>query len=222
MKVLVLSSGGVDSTTLLAMAVERYGQDNVVSMSVFYGQKHKKELSAARAAAEYYHVEHIEMDLSRVFEFSDCTLLEGRGDIPHSSYAEQTGESGGKPVSTYVPFRNGLFLSAAAGAALSKDCGIVLYGAHSDDAAGSAYPDCSAEFVEAMNKAVIEGTGGQVHIEAPFVNINKTQVVAEGKRLGVPFEITWSCYEGGDKPCGKCATCIDRIAAFRANGIQLS
>ncbi len=221
MKALVLSSGGVDSTTLLAMAVDRYSAENVIALSIYYGQKHKKELEAARKTAEYYHVEHLETDLTDIFRFSDCTLLDGRGDIPHESYAEQTAKTDGAPVSTYVPFRNGLFLSVAASIALSKECGVIMYGAHSDDAAGSAYPDCSVEFVESMNKAIYEGSGKQLYLEAPFAKMNKAQVVAAGKRLGVPYEITWSCYEGGEEPCGKCATCIDRRAAFLANGIDL-
>ena len=221
MKALVLSSGGVDSTTLLALAVERYFAENVTALSIYYGQKHKKELEAARKTTEYYHVEHIETDLTDIFQFSDSTLLEGRGDIPHESYIDQVVKTGGAPVSTYVPFRNGLFLSVAASIAISKGCGVIMYGAHADDAAGNAYPDCSEEFVESMNKAIYIGSGNALYLEAPFAGMNKTQVVAAGKRFGVPYELTWSCYEGGDEPCGKCATCLDRRAAFLANGIDL-
>lgn len=221
-KALVLSSGGVDSTTLLALACEKFGSENVAALSVFYGQKHKKELEAAKKTAGYYKTEHLILDLSEVFAFSDCSLLIGsEKEIPHSSYGEQINETGGAPVSTYVPFRNGLFLSAAASVALSKGCAVLMYGAHADDSAGSAYPDCSEEFVRAMDKAVREGTGGQLRIEAPFAAMNKAAVVAEGKRMHVPYELTWSCYEGGEKPCGVCATCIDRRAAFAANGIDL-
>ncbi len=221
-KALVLSSGGVDSTTLLAVAVDRYGADNVVALSVYYGQKHFKEIEAADKVAEYYGTEHIKLNLSSIFEYSDCSLLVSSGnEIPHESYAEQLEKTGGTPVSTYVPFRNGLFLSAAASVALSKGCSRIMYGAHSDDAAGNAYPDCSVSFVEAMNKAIYEGSGGQLTVEAPFVGMNKAGVVAVGKRLSVPYELTWSCYEGGDKPCGVCGTCRDRRAAFLANGIDL-
>ena len=222
MKALVLSSGGVDSTTLLAMACERFGAENVVAMSIYYGQKHSRELEAADKVARYYGVRHISSDLSEIFAASDCTLLKGRGDIPHESYAEQLAQTNGSPVSTYVPFRNGLFLSAAASAALSEGCGVLMYGAHADDAAGNAYPDCSEEFVNAMARAISLGTGGELTLEAPFVTLNKTEVVKRGKALGVPYEITWSCYEGGDEPCGKCATCLDRIRAFRANGIMIN
>lgn len=221
MKALVLFSGGVDSSTCLALAVKKYGSENVVALSVFYGQKHTKEIQAANAVAEHYGVEHIKLDLSLIFQYSDCSLLsQSKEEIPHESYAEQLEKTDGSPVSTYVPFRNGLFISAAASVALSKDCGVIFYGAHADDSAGNAYPDCSPAFNEAMNKAVWEGSGGQVKIEAPFVGMNKAQVVKTGLELGVPYELTWSCYEGGEVPCGVCGTCRDRLAAFEENGVK--
>ena len=129
-------------------------------------------------------------------------------------------ENDGKPVSTYVPFRNGLFLSCAASIALSKECEIIYYGTHSDDVAGDAYPDCSTAFNDAINKAIYEGSGRQLRVEAPFLNLNKADVVKKGLELEVPFELTWSCYEGGEKPCGACATCIDRAKAFELNGVE--
>ena len=222
MKAMVLSSGGVDSTTALGLAVSKYGKENVIALSISYGQKHDKEIQAAINVSEYYGVEHLFLDLAEIFQYSDCTLLtQSDKEIPLESYAEQIKETkGNKPVSTYVPFRNGLFLSSAASIALSKGCSVIYYGAHADDAAGFAYPDCSPVFNEAMNKAIYEGSGHQLTIEAPFVNMNKAGVVKMGLELGVPYELTWSCYEGGDEPCGKCGTCIDRAAAFAANGVE--
>ena len=220
-KALVLFSGGLDSSTCLAMAVDKYGNNNVGALSVYYGQKHDKEIEASNSVAKYYNVEHIYMDLSKIFQYSDCSLLKGsKNDIPKESYAKQLRETGGKPVSTYVPFRNGLFLSAAASVALSKGCSIIYYGAHSDDAAGNAYPDCSKEFNRAIGEAILLGSGGQLKIEAPFVSLTKADVVKIGVGLKVPYELTWSCYEGEEKPCGKCGTCLDRIAAFEKNGLK--
>lgn len=219
MKVLVLVSGGVDSTTCLAMMVDKYGKENVTALSMFYGQKHNKELECARKLAEYYDVEYMELDLSLIFQYSNCSLLShSTEEIPQESYAEQLKKTEGSPVSTYVPFRNGLFLSCAASVALSRDCSVIYYGAHSDDAAGNAYPDCSDAFNQAMNTAIYEGSGHQLEIRAPFVNMTKKDVVAEGLRLGVPYELTWSCYEGHEKACGICGTCIDRKKAFEENG----
>ena len=221
MRALVLVSGGVDSTTCLGLTVEKYGKENVTALSITYGQKHAKEMESARAVAKYYDVEHIELDLAEMFRFSDCSLLaHSEKEVPKESYAEQLKETNGAPVSTYVPFRNGLFLSSAAAIALSRHCEVIYYGAHSDDAAGNAYPDCSEAFNNAMNQAIYEGSGKQLHIEAPFVDIPKSEVVKKGLAIGVPYELTWSCYEGGEKPCGVCGTCIDRQNAFEKNGVK--
>ena len=221
MRALVLVSGGVDSTTCLGLTVEKYGKENVTALSITYGQKHSKEMESARAVAKYYDVEHIELDLAEMFQFSDCSLLShSTKEVPKESYAEQLKETNGVPVSTYVPFRNGLFLSSAAAIALSKGCEVIYYGAHSDDAAGNAYPDCSETFHHAMNQAIYEGSGKQLHIEAPFVDVSKSEVVKKGLAIGVPYELTWSCYEGKEKPCGVCGTCIDRQKAFEENGVK--
>ncbi len=221
MKALVLFSGGLDSTTCLALAVKEHGRENVMALSVYYGQKHDKEIAAARAVAQHYGVKWQTLDLAAIFAGSDCTLLKGsEEDIPRESYAEQLAKTDGKPVSTYVPFRNGLFLASAASIALSNGCGLIYYGAHSDDAAGNAYPDCSDKFNNAMNEAIYTGSGEQLSIKAPFVGLTKADVVKLGHELGVPFELTWSCYEGGDAPCGVCGTCRDRAAAFEKNGLK--
>lgn len=221
MKALVLSSGGVDSTTCLGLAIERFGRENVIALAITYGQKHTKEVEAAEAVARYYGIELLSLDLSTIFQYdTKCTLLQGsEEEIPEESYADQLKKTDGKPVSTYVPFRNGLFLSSAASIALSKDCSVIYYGAHSDDAAGNAYPDCSDAFNQSMKSAIEIGSGNQLTIEAPFVNMAKKDVVREGLRLKVPYHLTWSCYEGGDRPCGKCGTCRDRAAAFAANDV---
>jgi len=219
MKILVLCSGGLDSTTLLAMAANEAGNDNVVALNMFYGQKHAKEQEFAVFQCEKYGVELLNADLSEVFRFNKdcCALLQGsKREIAHKSYAEQLAELGGSgTVSAYVPFRNGLFLSYATAVAIQLECDVIYYGAHADDAAGRAYP----EFIEAMQNAIYEGTGGKVKMEAPFWNSNKAGIVKIGKELGVDYAHTWSCYEGKEKPCGTCGTCIDRKAALVANGI---
>ncbi len=219
-KALVLASGGVDSTTCLALAVEEYGRENVVALAVFYGQKHDKELKAARAVAAHYGVAYKELNLAAIFADSQCSLLShSEAEIPTDSYAEQLAQTDGKPVSTYVPFRNGLFLASAASIALSNDCTDLYYGAHCDDAAGAAYPDCSEVFNSAMAAAIFEGSGQALRVHAPLVQLTKAEVVKKGLELNAPYHLTWSCYEGQDKPCGKCGTCIDRAKAFAENGV---
>ncbi len=220
MKALVLCSGGVDSTTLLAMAVAEYGQENVLTLAIGYGQKHEKEVNTAKEISKYYGVEQIYLDLSKIFSYSNCSLLSHSTEsLPQGSYADQKRETT-TPVSTYVPFRNGLFLSSAASIALSRDCEILYYGAHHDDMAGNAYPDCSEAFVNQMNDAIMTGTANQLKIEAPFIRWSKGDIVKKGLELKVPFDKTWSCYEGLEKPCKTCATCIDRQRAFEKNGVK--
>ncbi|MVX56725.1 7-cyano-7-deazaguanine synthase QueC [Parasutterella sp. NM82_D38] len=223
-KAVVLSSGGVDSTTCVAMAVNELGSANVVTLSFKYGQRHEKELESAQKIADFYGLAHYVYDLTSIFAYSDCSLLSSSKEKPeHMSYADQIARDGEGKVSTYVPFRNGLMLSAAAALAQSlypeEECGIWI-GAHADDAAGNAYADCSVAFNESMGRAISIGTYELVKLHAPLNRLNKAQVVAEGLKLGVPYDLTWSCYEGGEKACGKCATCIDRLAAFRANGCE--
>ena len=221
MKTVVLLSGGVDSTTCLALAIKKYGADQVLALTSYYGQKHDREIEAARKVADFYGVRHVEQDLSAAFAFSDSSLLAASDkSIPLQSYAEQLAERGGSgTVDTYVPFRNGVFLSFAAATAVSVGAETVFYGAHADDAAGSAYPDCTPEFFEAMRTAIYEGSGHVCTLEAPFIHKTKADVVAVGLDLGAPYRFTWSCYEGKEKPCGKCGTCIDRAKAFAANGV---
>lgn len=224
-KALVLSSGGVDSTTCVGIAVEKYGRENVVTASIIYGQRHSREVECAAKIAEYYGVKHIEEDISVVMKYAGnvCTLMKSsEKDVPEQSYAEQIAQNDEGRVSTYVPFRNGVLLSVAAAYADSLFPGEeveIFYGAHSDDAAGNAYADCSEEFAQTMSKAISIGTYGKISVARPLISWNKARVVKEGLRLHVPYHLTTSCYNGRACACNRCGTCIDRIAAFRANGV---
>lgn len=223
----VLNSGGVDSTTAVGLAVDLYGKENVITVSAYYGQKHNVELECATNVAKYYDVKHMEIDLSKIFAYSNCPLLSNSTEeIRHESYADQIAEDGEGMVRTYVPFRNGLLLSSVAAIAMSlvedkPDTTANIYlGAHADDAAGEAYADCSPVFTDTMNSAIKIGTYNKVSVKAPFVNMTKAQIVGLGLKLGVPYELTHSCYEGERPCCGTCGTCIDRINAFKANGAK--
>lgn len=231
---LVLSSGGMDSTTLLYYAVNLLGAKNVVAACTYYGQKHAKEIEYSRYQSQKLGVEFHEIDLSSVFSFNkdSSALLSGsHKEIDHISYDQQMEEKlkeGKAPISNaYVPFRNGLFISYATALAMQFHCQYVLYGAHSDDAMkkkGSeiaAYPDCTKKFIDAMSNAVFEGTAGEVQLIAPLWNKTKTEVAQFGVANGMTkddFKHTWSCYEGKDKPCGICGTDRDRIKAEIAIG----
>lgn len=225
-KALVLNSGGVDSTTCVSLAVKDLGKENVTTVSVYYGQRHGKELECAEKVAEYYGVDHRVIDLSNtgIMNDSNCPLLAtSTEDIPEQSYAEQIEKNGEGMVTTYVPFRNGLMLSAIAALAMAKypnDEVDIYLGAHADDAAGNAYADCSKDFTDSIGRAISIGTYDKVHLKAPLVELNKAGVVKLGLNLGTPYELTWSCYNGGDRPCGRCGTCIDRAEAFRLNGVD--
>lgn len=218
----VLLSGGLDSTTALAVAVEKYGSGNVIAITSAYGQRHSKEIECAKAIADYYKVKHFIVDLSKIMQYSNNALMgKSNKKVPEGTYeSQQRGHEG--PVATYVPYRNGLFLSAASAIALSifdkpEEVITVYYGAHKDDSAHSAYPDTSRKFNRAQAKAIYEGSGKRVHLDSPFIGMNKAGVVNVGLKLKVPYEMTWSCYKGGDRACGICGTCVDRLKSFKKN-----
>lgn len=219
-KVVVLFSGGLDSTVLLKYVIGGHKVENVTALTILYGQKHEKELECAKAIAKKFGVRHIIRDLSSAFEFSKSSLLSSNEDIaiPEGSYLDQKSTEG--VPTTYVPFRNGLFLSYAAAVCYSLDGGRIYFGAHSDDAAGDAYPDCTPIFRTSMGRAILQGTGEKVSLNGPFIYKNKADIVRLGLELDVPFDMTWSCYNGEDMHCGICSTCIDRKKAFKANNIK--
>lgn len=224
MKSLVLVSGGLDSTVLLHYVKAKYSRsiDEVIALSIQYGQKHEVEGKCAEWQCDKLDVPLYKANLSEAFKFNvnSSSLLAGSElEIPEGSYAEQ-----GDHNTAYVPYRNGLFLSFAASVALQLGCEGIYYGAHLDDEVGSAYPDCTYEFVYAQEDAIVRGTGGEVILITPWVTMgmNKTDIVKMGLRCGmepIDFAHTWSCYEGKDVPCGKCGTCIDRNVAMRNNGL---
>lgn len=216
-KAIVLVSGGLDSAVVLAEAVQKHGHEHVIALSLYYGQKHGKELQCAEWLSHYYDVAHEVIDLSEVFEnVASCSLLQNSSmGVPEGTYSSQL--ELGVP-NTYVPFRNGLFIACAAAIADALGVHFVYYGAHQDDVE-AAYPDCSIKFYEAMERAVEVGTEHHLIVVAPFIRQHKADIVKRGIELDVPFAHTWSCYNGGDKPCGKCGTCLDRAKAFAANGI---
>ena len=217
-KAIVLTSGGVDSSTCLAMAVDELGCYNVSSVVIHYGQRHEREVQSAKAIADFYDVKQYEFDVSDIFQYSNCSLMKTGQAVVESTYQEQfdTGEK----ISSYVPFRNGLMLSICATLAQSlypNDKVDIYLGNHGDD---FAYADCTPAFVEKMQAAISEGTYGLVNFRSPLNGMTKAAIVDKGIHLGVPYNITWSCYEGGELPCGKCASCLCRKEAFELSGYK--
>ncbi len=207
-KAYVLLSGGIDSTTCLANACQVF-KDSVKALIMSYGQRHLKETAHAISICSHYGIKHQIVDAKGVIGvggLTDDTL-----EMPNASYADLP-----KGVSpTYVPFRNGLFLSIAASiASADPEAVVVYYGAHAEDAENDAYPDCSIPFIRAIGRAIDIGTYGKLKLYAPLMIMTKAQIIVMGEYLKVPWRLTWSCYEGGLKHCGTCPTCRSRRDGF--------
>ena len=216
-RVMVLFSGGIDSTTCLTKAIKENGNNNVMALTLLYGQKHAKEIESAKAISEYYDINLIIEDITQVFRFDKkCTLLKGNSEVQLAPYQIQSEQKQNKPIDTYVPFRNGLMLSYATAIALSLDYELIYYGAHADDL---SYPDCSEQFNFHMQQAIKIGTGDKITLEAPFVSLEKQDVIRYGIKNNTPYHLTWSCYTGNLKPCGKCPSCLTRVDAFAKNNV---
>lgn len=207
MKTVVLLSGGLDSTVLLA-GLHAAGHD-CRTLSVLYGQRHRVEVDRARAVSARYGVLHEVVELPP--SLMAGSAITGGGDVPHGHYEHESMRR------TVVPNRNMLLLSAAGAVAVRDGCGAVAYAAHAGD--HHIYPDCRPEFAEAMGRALALCADRPVALLRPFVTWTKADIVREGSRLGVPFPLTWSCYEGGEKHCGLCGTCFERREAFQLAGV---
>jgi len=207
---IVILSGGLDSTVLLYKMVEEGRVP--LTLTFDYGQKHRKEIEMAKRTSSLLGLKNLLITLPLDAIFSMSSLLQGGDEIPEGHYTDKSQKS------TVVPNRNMILLSFAAGIAEDRGMRDVYYGAHMNDRA--IYPDCRPEFIEAVSRATQEGTYNRVRIIAPFKDIEKVDIVREGAKLDVPFENTWSCYKGGERPCGKCGTCVERKEAFKLAGIR--
>jgi 7-cyano-7-deazaguanine synthase len=208
--VLILS-GGIDSTVLLAHLLAE-GRE-VFALSVDYGQRHRRELDAAKAICAHYGVKHQVADLRALAPlFGANALTDSHVDVPEGHYEEASMKS------TVVPNRNMLLISVAASWAMSLKASSVAYGAHGGDHA--IYPDCRPAFAEALDKAIRLADWHEVVLERPFVGMDKAAIVRRGAELGAPLHLTWSCYVGGSRHCGKCGTCVERKEAFAKAGVK--
>jgi 7-cyano-7-deazaguanine synthase len=211
MKGVLILSGGVDSTTLLyKMHSDGY---EVTAITFNYAQRHKKEITYAKAIAKRLDITHHVVDLSSLACLLGDSALLGGMQVPSCHYTKEAAKK------TVVPNRNMIMLSVAAGYAEAHEIAEVFYAAHQNDS--TIYPDCRPEFVQALRPAIRLATAWHpVDLRAPFVDMSKAEIVRMGLALEVPYELTWSCYRGEERPCRTCPTCIEREEAFALNGRQ--
>lgn len=201
-------SGGMDSVTML----HEYASEIDLAVNFSYGSNHNaRELACARVHCEMLGIELIEIDLSFIGRYFHSSLLEGADAIPEGEYDFDNMKS------TVVPFRNGIMLAAAAGLAESHGLDCVMIANHAGDHA--LYPDCRESFIKAMSKAIQEGTYEGITVKAPYTLLTKADIATRGKRLGLDYSTTYSCYRGGEVHCGRCGTCIERRQALANAGI---
>lgn len=205
-------SGGMDSTTLAA-----YYRDSghaLLLLSFNYGQRHTRELEAARAVAAHFSAEHHTVDLTGVGALMPGSALTDHGvPVPDGHYAEESMRS------TVVPNRNAIMANVAAGIASARRADLVALGIHAGD--HHVYPDCRPAFLDALRVSVTAALDGfpTPRIEAPFITWSKTDIAAHGHRLRAPLGLSWSCYKGGQRHCGTCGTCTERREAFTDAGL---
>ncbi len=214
---LVLLSGGMDSSTLLYFVVRELSRHPVYALSAHYGQRHARELECARRQAAAIAVtDHHVIDLSFLGPLlrMGSTLIDGGAAVP--DLTDVPPEDRNQPP-TYVPNRNMLLLALAAACAEARGVCDVFYGAQAQDEYG--YWDCTRDFLERVNAVLTLNRRHPVRIHAPFVDRSKAEIVAIGARLGVDFAHTWTCYRGGDRACGRCPACIERLNAFQSAAI---
>lgn len=205
--VLVLS-GGMDSTTMLYEYKERIA----LAVTFDYGSNHNaREIACARENCAKAGIEQIVIPLKFMEQYFRSSLLEGADAIPEGHYDDNNMRS------TVVPFRNGIMLAVACGLAESRGLTHVMIANHSGD--HTIYPDCRPRFIDAMSEAMRFGTFEGITIIAPYTHISKSDIARRGKSLGVDYALTYSCYKGGERHCGRCGTCVERREALEAAGI---
>jgi 7-cyano-7-deazaguanine synthase len=215
-KAICLLSGGLDSATTLYAAIAK-GYE-IRALTIHYGQLHERELACAKILAQGLKLEHQVMALSLPWKGS--ALLDASIPMPTGRTDQEMAQS--IPV-TYVPARNTIFLSLAASYAEASSSEILLIGANILDYSG--YPDCRPEYFQSLEETLRLGTkagaeGRHLHIETPLLKLSKKEIIEWGMRLGVPYDQTWSCYQGQKAPCGECDACRLRAKGFREAGYE--
>lgn len=219
-KAICLLSGGLDSS--VAMAVAKSQGYEIYALTFFYNQKHSREVDSAKQLASYFKVkkhEILEIDLGKL---GGSSLTDDKLSIPDEKTFEEIKTKQEIPT-TYVPARNIIFLAYGLTYAEVVGAEKIFSGVNAIDY--SNYPDCRPEFIERFQEVAEVGTkrgveGKKVKIETPLLQLSKTEIIKKGQELGVPFELTWSCYKGKEKACGECESCVLRLEGFKGAGLE--
>ena len=210
-KAVLILSGGLDSTTLMYDLLNKGIE--VHAISFFYGQKHSKELECAHTLCDKLNVPHKIIDLEVLNEVAPSALTRSEIEVPEGQYDSDNMKA------TVVPNRNMVMLALATSYAISIGANYVAYGAHAGD--HTIYPDCRPKFVKHMTDAIASCDWSKVELLVPYLDMTKGEIVTVGLSLGVDYSNTWTCSKGGDKACGKCGSCIERLEAFAfANAVD--
>lgn len=205
MKPVLIFSGGFDSTIALSELV-RQGFTDITCLSFDYGQRAQNELESAKIIAKFFNVKHEIFDITEITKFLNSNALTNHNiNVPKTDNEEAVGLS-------YVPSRNTILIELATAYAISNGLHCVVFGAHYDDVEG--YPDCRLEFVNKINQLNAVNNKKYIPVFAPFIHKTKKDLVKIAIKTNAPHEMSWSCYENGDEPCGKCASCLERINGF--------
>ena len=212
-KAVMIVSGGLDSATMLYREEFKY---STFVLTFDYSQRHRKEIECAKKLCNNLGLPHKIVDITSINEFISKGSLSGNEPVPFGHYASENMKK------TIVPNRNMILLAIAVGYAATIEAEKVLYGAHTGDA--TIYPDCRKEFIKAIDSAVFlgnlwENNGKSIEIITPLIDLTKSEIVALGMKVNVPYKNTWTCYSGKEKACGKCGSCVERIEAFKLNGL---
>jgi len=210
-KAIVLLSGGLDSTTTLAVAIDRGFE--ILPLHLNYRHRaQKKELEAFDAILNHYGIERrLVVELPFFSRFEKRGLVNPELDLSVESYNDSR--------LSYLPFRNGVMLAIATAIAEEEEAGAIFAGVMEEDSSG--YPDCREKFIQNFQQTINSGTKkGDITLMTPIIHLKKSEVVLLGNKLGVPFHLTWSCYGGDERPCGRCASCLLRRSAFEKAGVK--
>ena len=210
MKIIHILSGGLDSTVALYYLKQKH--QIVAALTFDYGQRHRREIESAKKICKLLKLSHHIIDITNLNQFlQGSSLTTKKIATPHGHYQKLTMKK------TIVPNRNATMINLAAGYAISQKIFALSLGVHSGD--HYIYPDCRPGFIKSQEKTLSLANDCKFNIITPFLHQDKAKIIQIGHELKVPFHLTWTCYEGGKKPCNKCGSCIERKEAFRHNNL---